>query len=301
MLGIWLRQMRAPFLTASVIPVLIGAAYAHYLQGGFSLQLLAVTLLGVACLHLGANLANEYFDFKGGTDVANRNRNPFSGGSGLLPSGSTRPGSVRNAALLFFLLAALAGAYLSTIRGPVVLLLGLVGALSGFLYAAPRANLAGRGIGELLVGLNFGVLIVLGTFFVQTASLSWKPVIASLPITFLIAAVLYVNQFPDYDADKATGKKNIVVRLGREKAARIYIALMFLTYVSLALAIAGGFLPPLSALSFLTFPLAIKSTKTLMKHHSSFPQMLPANAFTVLNHLITGLVLAASVTAASFI
>lgn len=295
----WLLEARAPFLTASVVPVLLGGAYALFAFGAVDLPLLLVTLAGVALLHLGTNLANEYFDFKSGADAANQHRNPFSGGSGLLPAGRMDPAKVHRAALLCFALGALIGIALTALRGPAVLALGLVGALSGYLYTAPRANLGARGIGELLVGLNFGVLVVVGTVLVQTGVLSWGAALASLPVAFLIAAVLYVNQFPDYEADKKVGKRNLVVRLGPQRAFTGYAALMALTYLSLAAAVALGALPLLALAGLVTLPLAAKSVSTLRRHRAEFPQMLPANAGTVMSHLLTGLILAGATLAAA--
>ncbi len=285
-----LKETRPPFLTASVLPVFIGAGCAYWLLGVFDPWLFIATLAGMVLLHAGANAANGYFDFLGGTDLLNRNRNPFSGGTGQVP-GKISPESVHGLSLLLFALGGAFGAWLFLARGPLIITLGLAGAASGYLYVHPKANLAGRALGELLVGLNFGLLPVLGSYFVQTGSLVWEAVAASIPPSFLITAVLWINQFPDYEADKGTGKHNLVVRIGRERSSRVHASLFALAYASLALTILLGLLPFLALAAFIPFPLALKSALVSRKS-PSFPGILPANASAVLAHLLTGALLA---------
>jgi 1,4-dihydroxy-2-naphthoate octaprenyltransferase len=286
---IWIKEMRIPFLTASLIPVFLGGAYASATLDPF---LFLLTLIGVLSLHSGANIVNDFFDFRNGTDLSNKNRSNFSGGSGLLPE--LNPSSVYRTALLFFAIGAVAGLYLFILRGPIILILGLIGFISGYSYTSPKINFSSRGLGEVLVFLNFGILITLGTVFVQTSSLSLTTIIISLPVAFLITAVLFINQFPDYKADKKAGKKNLVVRLGRKKSVKIYESLMILTYISIILAVSLSYFPLISLISLATIPLAVKSIKTLRVHHSSFPHILPANASTIMNHLLTGVILIVS-------
>ncbi|MFH1978345.1 MAG: prenyltransferase [Candidatus Aenigmatarchaeota archaeon] len=288
---LWLIEMRAPFLTASIIPVFIGASYAFYSTGLFNLLLFILTLMGAIFLHLGTNLANEFYDFNNGTDKINKKRNPFSGGSGLLPAGQMNAGSVHGLSIVFFALASLIGLYLFFILGPIILVFGLIGIISGYFYTNTTVNFAKRGIGEFLVGLNFGVLLVLGTFFVQTGMLSLSAVFVSLPIAFLVTGILYINQFPDYEADKKTGKTNLVVKMGRKKAVTGYIFLISLVYATIILYVASGFLPLASLLALITIPIAMKSVKIAKKHHSAFPQIIPAQSSTIMNHLVTGIIL----------
>lgn len=298
---LWLLELRIPFLTATIIPVLLGGAWVWYTTQALDAWLLALTLLGVAFLHLGTNGANEYFDYRSGTDKTNTHRSPFSGGSGLLVSGQMDPQAVYKVSLGLFALGSLIGAYLVWIVGWPILLLGAIGILSGYFYTAPGVNLAGRGLGEFLVGLNFGVLVVIGTVVVQTATFSLGAFLLSLPLAFLITAVLYINQFPDYDADKQAGKHHLVVRLGRKRAVGGYYVLMAATYLSLIGAVFLNVLPLVSLAALVTIPLAFKACRTLRVHHSSFPQLLPANGATIINHLLTGIILIVTLVAAGFL
>jgi len=172
-----------------------------------------------------------------------------------------------------------------------VLLLGLVGVFSGFFYTAPPLNWASKGIGEAFIGINFGVLMTLGAYFVQTRMLAIEPLVASIPVSLLIAAVVYINEFPDYSADKTVGKDTLVVRLGRSRAAYGYTAMMLGVYVSLALGVLSRLLPVSTLIGFITLPLAVKAIKYALKHHSSSFDLVPANVSTIICHLFTGLLL----------
>lgn len=287
----WFTCLRLPFLTASVIPVLLGGALA-FSEGFFNPFLFFLTLLAGVFIHLGVNISNDYFDSKSGeTDWVNREFiRPFSGGSRVIQLGLLTPLEVFIGAMVFFLLAGVIGIGLAYLTGPFIILLGLIGFISGFFYVAPPFNWVKIGLGELLVGLNFGVLMVLGTYYVQTQRIALEPILASLPISLLISAVLYINEFPDYEADKKTGKNHWVVRLGRSRAAFGYLILIGLTYLVL--------IPLIKPLNFfllpiiLTIPIGISAIRFALKYNSKPLLMVPANAFTIFLHLAIGIFLA---------
>lgn len=288
----WRLAIRAPFLTASIVPVLLGTAIAWFTSRSINWGLFLLTLLAGVLIHMGANVINDYFDYKSGNDDVNREFvRPFSGGSRAIQLGLLSPLEVLGGALLFFLVSALIGFYLAWTRGPFILLLGVIGLLSSMFYTGRPFYWAKRGIGELVVGLNFGILMTLGTFYVQTQSISWLPVIAAIPVGLLIAAVLYINEFQDYTADKQVGKNNLVVRLGRKRAAVLYVVLMAAVYLSIAAGVATGVLPAISLLGLSTMPLAIRAVQYASRHYDSSFDLVPANALTVITHLATGLLL----------
>lgn len=292
----WIVELRAPFLTATIAPISVGAAMAWLATGVFHWGFFALAMLGGLFLHMGANVVNDYFDHVGGSDEINREFvRPFSGGSRMIQQGLLSPLEVLTGGLLFFLMASLVGAFLIYTHGPVIAALGLVGIVSGFFYVGRPFAWVSRGLGELLVGLNFGPLMGLGAYFVQTGRLDWAPIVATLPVGFLIAAVLYINEFPDDAADRAVGKHHLVVRLGRQRAAVGYALLMAAVYVSLLAAVASGHLPPATLLGLVTLPLAASAVRTALRHHSNVPDMIPANALTVATHLLTGLFIAAAI------
>lgn len=292
---VWLRGMRAPFFTAAVAPVLVGGAAAFYATGGFRWGDFLLTLLGMVALHAAANITNDYFDYKSGCDPNNPARTIFNGGSNVIADGLVTERGMRTAALLAYAIGAACGLYLALTMGRqgwVILLLGLVGIAISYTYTAPRTLLAGRGVGELGVGLSFGLLAVLGTYYVQAGAFSWTALVASLPVTGLIVAVLWINQFPDVPADHAVGKDNLVVRLGKARARYGYHALLALTYLSVVVGVIVQVLPPWALLALLTLPFGLRAARTLHLHYEEDAALLPAQAGTIQTHMLTGLLLA---------
>jgi len=292
---LWLQEVRAPFFTATIVPILLGTIIAYHQTGQIHWFHFILAMFGGILLHAGANVSNDYFDHVSGDDVVNNEFvRPFTGGSRMIQENRMTPREVLYGSLVCFFAAAIIGAYLTYKIGSVILILGVIGAISGFFYTAPPFYFVSRGVGEFLIGLNFGVLMTLGGYYVQVPSFSWQPVIASLPVAFLIIAILYINEFQDHHADKAVGKNHWVVRLGKEKAAVGYMFIMFFTYLSLVIGVVTDVLPPLTLLGLLTLPLAVKSIKVTMNHYNDSLKLVPANATTILNHLLTGLLLSLS-------
>ena len=288
----WIKAMRAPFFTASVIPVLVGTALAFNLTGRFNLYKFILVLIGVPLFNAGTNLANDYYDHKTGNDEINTKFTPFSGGSRAIQEGTVSPKKMLTASLSFFAAGSIIGLYLNAVTpGNVVLYLGIFGLLSGFFYTAAPVLIGYRGVGEFVVGLDLGTLAILGAYYVQAHGLSWAAFWLSLPIGFLVAAILYINQFPDYDADKAVGKKHLVVRLGKRKAVYGYYLLILATYSVILATVVFKLLTPFVLLSFLTLPIALGAVKILKSNFDKFTELIPAQAKTIQTHLLTGLLL----------
>lgn len=290
----WLAELRAPFLTGSITPVVLGSVVAWRDTGAFHWLHFVMAALGAAFLHFGANIANDYYDHRSGNDEANvRFIRPFSGGSRLIQEGLLPAGHVLVASILFYAGAVVIGIYLTWAVGWGIVLLGLVGIAGGFFYTAPPFKLGYRGLGEIMIGLNFGVLCVLGAYYVQTGHVSWEAFVISLPMCFLIMAVLWINQFPDFEADREVGKHHWVVRLGRGRAVCVYAAFLAGTYAAIALGLVSGLFPVSAALGFATLPLAVMALLKARAHYDEPGKMVLANAHTILIHLATGLLLTA--------
>lgn len=287
-----IKAVRAPFLTASITPVLVGSSIVVANQGELSILYFLLTLIGVVCIQAGTNLANDYFDHKSGNDIINKNRSPFNGGSAALVEGLYKPVEIKQAFTAFFLLAIVIAAYLTAQVGWPVMLIALFGIFSGYYYSAPPIYLASRGLGEFFVGLNFGTLVVLGTYYVQTGSFSLKALYVSLPIALLISAVLMINQIPDYEADKKVGKNNLVVRLGKARGARLYVAMVAAAYILIWMGPFLGLMPFAAHIALLPGILAVKGARILLASYDNPRAMLPANAITIKLHFLTGLLLA---------
>lgn len=289
---VWLLAVRAPFLTASVVPVLLGGAIAWATRDAFNWGLFFLTLIAGALLHLAVNVYNDYFDHRSGNDPLNVDFvRPFSGGSRVIQLGLLSPLEMISGAILLSAVSAGIGAVLAWAAGPWVLAFGVAGLISGVFYVAGPFNWASRGVGEFAVGLNFGTLMTLGAYYVQTGRVDWTPAVASIPAAALIAAVLYVNEFPDYAADKAVGKRTWVVRLGRQRAVIGYALLMAIPYVTVPLGVAFDVLPPQTLIAMLTLPFSLRAVQVAAQHHSQPLELAPANALTIISHLATGLLL----------
>ena len=295
--ALWLRAARAPFFTGAAVPVFVGISVAWYATHNIDWPLAGLTLLGMLLLHAAANLANDYYDHLSGGDAANTEfASPFTGGSRVIQQGLLSPRKILAAAALCIGLASLIGVYLFTVRGPVIIALGLIGIGGGYFYTAPPFRFAYRGFGELFIGLNFGVLPTLGAAFVQTGAdkfrLALAPaLIASIPVALLIIAILWINQFQDMNADAQVGKRNWVVRLGRKRASVVYAAMMLATYAVIAGGVAAGVLPPPAMLGLLALPIAIGGIRTALRSYDDIPNLTPANAATIGAHLVTGVLL----------
>ncbi|MBY8996325.1 MAG: 1,4-dihydroxy-2-naphthoate octaprenyltransferase [Candidatus Thorarchaeota archaeon] len=290
---IWLAEMRAPFLTAAIVPVILGTCVAWAYSGIFLLDVFLMTLIAGVFIHIGSNIANDYYDHLSGTDDTNVDFvRPFTGGSRMIQRGWMSPREVFAEAMVFFVLGGGIGVYLAYTRGIEVLILGVIGIGSGFFYTAPPFRFVSRGYGEVFIGLNFGVLMTLGAFFVQTQILAWEAVVPSIPVAILITAVLYINEFPDHDADRDAGKRTIVVRLGRQRAAKGYAVLMISLYLSMLIPILLNLVSWYTILGVATLPIAVLATRTALTHYDQPLPLTPAYASTVANHLFTGLFLA---------
>ena len=192
--------------------------------------------------------------------------------------------------IITFALSGVIGIPLIMKAGFNILFLGLIGFLSGFFYTAPPFRFASRkGIGELLIGLNFGPLMVVGSFLVQTEGEFpvFEAALAGIPIGLLVAAIVYVNQFPDHDGDKATGKNNLVVVFGPERARIGYVLLVVGAFISIIVMALNGTFPMLSLMALVTSVFSIYTIKTLYKHYDN-RLLQPANAGTIALHFITG-------------
>jgi 1,4-dihydroxy-2-naphthoate polyprenyltransferase len=291
----WLVVTRAPFLTATLVPIMAGAAWvsARNLTQPFPWGMFVLALLGAIALHVSANTFNDYFDWRSGTDkINNAYFMPFSGGSRSIELGLISEKRLLWVAWIALALASLAGLPFLFVRGPVLLLFGLAGAFSAYYYTAPPLRLAARkGLGELLVGLNFGPLMVAGTVFALTGNLSWLDFFIGLPIGLFTTAILWINQFPDLEADALTGKTNLVVILGRQRSRWGYLLLMVAAFGSVLLGVLRGYLPESALLMLAGVPLAIYTTRILFRHYNE-RLLIKANSNTILLHLVCGLLLA---------
>ena len=297
-----MQALRAPFFSATLVPIFLGTAIALYTGSVFSFWPFFFTVIGMICIHAGVNLANDYFDHKSGNDALNQNPTPFSGGSRVIQDGIIPAHHILFASLLFLALGAAAGLYLnSLIPGNLILGLGIIGIGIGFFYTAPPLAASYHRLGELFVGIGFGPLMVVGSFVVQTGSFSLLPLLVSIPIGLLIAAVLYLNQFPDVEADLKAGKKNFVNTIGKQKSVGVLtigIALAFIWVLGL---VAWQLIPWWALGVFLTAPIAWHVISHAQKNYDKILELLPANASMITLNFLFGVLLILAFMAGAFL
>jgi len=231
-LTLWLKELRAPFFTASALPVIVGTAVAFANTGQFNLILFILALLAIVALHAGANIANDYFDHISKNDWLNENKTPFSGGSRLIQQNLLTPGEVIVGAWIALFIGASIGLIIVILtKSLFVLLLGVIGLLGGYFYTATPFKLGYRTAGEIVIGLLFGILPVYGSFYIQAKSFSTMPLPPGAIVAVLIFLVIFANEFPDFSADRAANKKTLVVTLGVKNAANFYKATLIILFV----------------------------------------------------------------------
>jgi 1,4-dihydroxy-2-naphthoate octaprenyltransferase len=289
---IWLRELRAPFFTASAVPALFGGAYAHWAGAPFNWVRFGLAALGAVLAHAGCNMANDYFDHKSGNDLLTK-ATPFSGGSKVIQEGLLRPAQVLAASIICLVLATLIGLYLNAVTGGrAILVVGLIGIIIALFYSAPPLKLGHRGgMGELACVIGCGPVIVFGAYFVQSQTFSWPALLAGLPIGVLMGMVLFVNEFHDTKADAAVGKRTLVVMLGTKASVYVLDVSFAAAYTLAVVLVLNHMLAPASLLALATLPIAMYASVRAHRFHEDLPRLRPANAAVIITHALFGITL----------
>lgn len=269
--AVWMMQVRAPFLLLAVMLVLIGGAVA-FQDGVFDGLRFALAMVGTILAHASVNLFNEYSDYKTRIDE-DTVKTPFSGGTGNLQAGLTKPRAVLGAALGTGAVALLIGTYLSWLAGWWLMAFIGAGALATVFYTS---HLARWTLGELAAGTCLGTFVVLGTYFAMAGTIDWEIVWLSIPPGILTALLLLLNEFPDAEADRKGGRRHLVIVLGYKGAAVVYVAALAVVYVILVVGAALRWFPPTVLIALLTLPLAIKASLGALRHGQDLQKLVPA-------------------------
>jgi 1,4-dihydroxy-2-naphthoate octaprenyltransferase len=253
----WWLAIRPATLTASAAPVLVGTS-AAWADGAFAPWPALAALLGAALLQVGANFANDVFDFERGADRADR----------LGPQRATQQGwisaaQMKRAMWLAFAGAMLVGFYLTYVAGWPVLALGLLSIGAAYLYTGGPKPYGYLGLGDLSVFLFFGFGAVAGTYFVQAHAVTTLVLLASIPIGALATAILVVNNLRDIETDARAGKHTLAVRLGDPATRIYYLLLLVVAYLVPLFAWWRGLAGPWVLLTWLSLPLALRLARRL--------------------------------------
>jgi len=284
-LKVWFMETRPQFLVLSVVLAFLGTCIAWY-DGAFHLGYAVLAFVGLILAHISVNTLNDYFDYKSGIDLA-AIRTPFSGGSGILPPGALKPGQVFWLGTISLLLAVPVGIYFSIVSGWQLIPLLVVAALCVVLYTPFILKTYWP---EWAPGLGMGALPVMGAYFVQTGAYTWPLVIASVPSFILVHNLLFINEFPDVEADKKGGRRTTPIVIGKAKASIFYAAMTILVYLWIIGAVVAGIMPVYCLIALLTLPLAVKAIRGCMQYQD-MSKLVPALASNVMVVLLTQLLM----------
>ena len=276
---------RPQFLVLSPVLTFLGTSIA-WNDGAFRLGYALLASVGLILVHISVNMLNDYFDYRSGLDLQTE-RTPFSGGSGVLPAAMLAPRQVLAVALGAFLLAVPIGIYFVIVSGWSLLPLVLAGALCIILYTPLTTRLVWP---ELVAGAGMGTLPILGMYFVQTGHYTAPAVMAAIPSGLLVHNLLLLNEFPDVEADRGAGRRNLPTVLGRARAGVLYSSFTLATYAYIIASVLAEAMPTFSLLSLLTIPLAVKAIRGCLR--ATTPgELVPALASNVMVVILTQLLL----------
>ena len=246
-------------LPAAVAPVLVGTAAAVQRVEDLHTGAFVAALAGSIFIQIGTNLANDYSDARRGADTAER-----LGPVRVTASGLATPRRVLVATWLAFAVAVAAGAYLTVVAGPLILLVGAFSILAGVAYTGGPRPYGYSGLGEVFVFLFFGLVAVNGSYYVQLEELAALPAGLSVAVGLLAAAILVVNNVRDIETDRRAGKLTLAARIGRDASRRLYVSMVAGAYAALlvTLALNGG--PWWAALGLASAPLAIRPARAVL-------------------------------------
>ena len=283
-ISIWVEASRPRTLRAAVTPVVIGTAAASGI-GAVRPGLAGFALLSAILIQVGTNFVNDLGDGLRGADEASRLGPPRAVGSGAV-----LPGTMRNAAVLAFSAAALAGLPLVYAGGWPILLVGVASILAGIAYTAGPKPLAWVGLGDCFVFVFFGLVATLGAEWVQVGRLDAAGALGGIGAGALATAILVVNNLRDVEGDALVGKRTLVVRLGQGAGRRLWFALVVLAFAVPLFGVGFGLLPPATLLSLCAVPLAWSPAQRVRR--GSGAALAPALGETARLQLIYGLIFA---------
>lgn len=248
----WLAALRLRTLTASIIPISLGAALSG-LQGSFDYKLFLLTLFGGIVVQIGTNFMNTYGDYVSGVDT------PESAPDipGLV-KGIISPRNMKMAAVAAFAMGGAAGLILTYLRGWPVFVCGVIGIAAGYCYTAGISPYKYKGLGTIVVFFMMGPLMVWPAYYIQSGIVSWLPLLVSLPIGLLVAAILHANDLRDFPHDQKAGIKTLALNLGFKKSVMLYYAMHVTAFLSLLGLIILGVLPWTAVLPIIMLPIVIK-------------------------------------------
>ena len=283
MLSVWFRVIRVKFLLASVIAVSVGLALNWWQNHSLDPLDIVLTFAGVMALHASVDLLNDFWDFKRGIDTKTK-RTKMSGGTGVLPEGLLEPSSVYRAGIASLVIGSVIGGYFVLTDGIIIAVILGFAILSIYFYST---KIVDSGLGEFFVAVK-GSMIVIGTYYIQSGQISLESVLGGIVVGSLSSLVLFIASFPDHDADKSKGRKTLVIAVGKQKATKLFWIFPLVSYVVIIVGVTTNSFPLVSLITFLSFPLMIKSGLGLKKNFDSVDSLTPFMSSTLMFSRVTG-------------
>jgi 1,4-dihydroxy-2-naphthoate octaprenyltransferase len=297
---LYFLETRPQFLLLSVALVLHGSALAAWTLSGegklgsFNVLYMLLAMVGLALIHGSVDALNDWHDYdKSGIDKATR-QTPFSGGSGLVPTGKLTARDALIVGVGTLVVGCAIGLYLAWVSfqatgAATLLIIGIIGALSVVLYTPLFTKI---GLGEIFAGLGLGTLPVIGTYYLMTGTIDTAAWVSSIPAFLLTYNLLLLNEFPDMDADIAGGRHHMIVLLGKKRGRWLYVAAEVGAYVAIAAGVALGILTPWALVALVAGIFAFKAISGAIKDYESFEKLIPAQGANVIAVLSTNALLA---------
>lgn len=283
---IWFQQIRGPFLILSVVLVLLGISTAYH-DGYLRCVYSALLMIGVISANISVNLFNELSDYYSKID-AYTIRTPFSGGSGMLQARKTSPKAVRIAAYGTMITAGIIGTYFFIVSGWLILILMLIGGLAIRFYTTHFTKWL---LGELVAGLSMGTFVILGVYYSLSGHLTLEVLLISIPPGILTALLLFLNEFPDTEADRKGGRHHLIIHFGKEKCAKIYVYILGMVYLIILISPLISSVPYTILIALITLPLAVKAGIVVLEQYNDTTKLIPALGMNVMIVILTDLFL----------
>jgi len=285
--AVWLQAARLKFLPQGIFPVFIGGAVA-FSQGIFNPLHFIIATLAAAAVQIGLTMFNDILDFQYGTDRRTLEaKNPFSGGSGALTSGTIQPRQAMAVITGLYIFALLCAVYFAFAAGILSLYIAALGALTSIVYSAKPFRLAYRGWGELAMLLGYGPVLTAWAYFVHASTVTANILLIGIIPGLCMWTMILINEIPDYAEDRASGKKNLTYRLGTRGSKNLFIISLAVIYLYVGTLIALEVLPVTAFLAFLGIPLAVAAARTAHLDYRDPVKIAKANKSMVLIYSLT--------------
>jgi len=279
---------RANFLPLTLTIVIAGLAAAFYAHAAFHPLNALLVLTGALLTHAAVNVFNNYFDYRSGVDAKTR-KTPFSGGVTILTEGQMKPSRAFAIGLICLLGASVIGVYLLARQFYPLFPILFYGLIAICLYTPILSRIPA--LSEVVAGSGFGFM-GLGVYVTQTGVIDGPGISVLVPVSILVGLLLFLNEFPDAEADRIAGRRHLVILLGTRKSAYVYVAGLTATYLSILLAVTTRIAPLPVLISLATLPIAYKAGRIALKNYDQFSELIPALASNVMVILSTILLIA---------